>query len=197
MPKAGLLIVGALVLMTALYADLTGEFTTKATAAADNAAQQALVTEYLPRMSSVEEHRSLQNVWLSLDREACLQYYKKLLAENPQEPKYKYLVLRTADQEDQLSGSRALIRQRPGFYWGYRVLAVRLVEDLIPHPQDSYIKSADFPADKAAIGAGLKLYPEDGYLNLCLFHMLRLEADNSGAEAALLKIQDPDIITNN
>lgn len=197
MSKLAILSVIGLFLIGLLYADLTEELISKAANTPDAAARQALVDEYLPRVQSIEEHRSLQGIWMNLNRAACLAHYQNLKTQNPNDPKYKYLVLRMADSEEQLSGSRALIREHPDFYWGYRVLALSLIEDLIPEDSESYFQSPNFRSDKSAIQSGLSRFPEDGYLNLCLFHFLRLEGDEQGAEAALIKITQPEIISTN
>ena len=186
-----------IVLSVSAQTDLS-KFKSELATAADEAAALQIVNKYLPQFSSVEDLRELQNVWQSLDPQACTRYFTDAAAKEPKSATYAYLKLRfEQDSKLQYAGAIDICSKHPKFYWGYRLLSVNLAEMLINEEQDS---SGEIPNKQKAfklIDAGIKHYPDDAYLNLCQFHRYRLAGNVDLAEQHLNKVNDTSALYSN
>lgn len=174
------------------------QFKSDLAAAADEASMLQVINQYLPKLSSAEDLRELQNVWNSIDPQACSDYFKKAAAKEPKSPVYAYLKLRFEDDAMlQYAGAVEICKKHPDFYWGYRLLSVNMAEMLLNEEKDS---AAAVPNKKDAfklLDAGIKRYPEDTYLNLCQFHRYRLAGNKEMAEQYISKVTDSSALYSN
>lgn len=164
---------------------------------ADGAEQQtALFRQYLPQITSLEDHRSLQTLWARSDQQAMQDYYEELTGKNPQNPDYQYLRLRYLDASKQISGARLLISNHPDFYWGYRLLAICLSEEILASKPFNPA-SRSYKSDICLLQDGFARYPDDDALAMALF-LLHLESnDHASARESLMQVQDPLALTAN
>lgn len=156
-----------------------------------------LTQEYLYKAQTVEEHRTLQNVWARFDREACAAHYMRLNRENPNNPDYAYLAIRLLEDKESLAGAHELATKHPKYYWGYRIIAVRAAEGLSGEEADEYLGSSEFKQDYQAVERGMKEFPEDDYLALAMAYRRRAEGSPEGALNYISGLKDPTLIQNN
>jgi thiol-disulfide isomerase/thioredoxin len=181
-----------------LQAAAIDDFKTQVSKADSEIAVKAVIQDYLPRLKTVDELRELQNVWQQVDPDGSVAYFRNAAAKEPNSPIYQYLVLRFEENRVvQMDGARKLCKQHPDFYWGYRLLSVNLSEELIKTEKDDSNAFADQEAVFALVENGLKHFPEDAYLNLCMFHRYRIAKDDKKAGAYLLKVNDPTALYSN
>lgn len=158
--------------------------------------QTALFRQYLPQVRALEDHRKLQALWARSDQQAMQEYYDELAGKHPQNPDYQYLRLRYLESAEQISGARQLIVNHPEFYWGYRLLAICLSEEILAAKPQSV---ADLPSksDIHLLQNGFARYPDDDDLAMALF-LLHLESnDLASARESLRQVQDPLALTAN
>ncbi len=148
----------------------------------------ALIQSFVPQAQEIEDHRLLQNYWLNADREACLNYYDQLLDENPGDPKYQYLAIRMKDNALQMTSARQMIAGHPDFYWGYRIMAVNMIDPLRDEAAATAYSAGEYAADKQRLEQGLQKFPQDPFLKLAQFHSLWFDGDLKGAEGSLMEI---------
>jgi thiol-disulfide isomerase/thioredoxin len=183
---------------TLLQAADIDEFRSQISRASSDKEGLAVVQEFLPKLSGVDELRELQNQWQRLDPQACTAYFNDAAQKSPLNPTYKYLSLRFAEDRDkQLEGGRSLCKQHPEFYWGYRLFIVNLTERLLNNEKEAKKPWVDNPIDVALIEQGLKRFPADDYLNLYQFHRYRIAKDYYRAQTSLDKVKDLTAISNN
>lgn len=177
-----------------LYGTLMGDFM-EGTAELETEEQVlGYIQDYSLKVEALEDHRQLQSYWAQFDKPACVAHYDKLLEKHPDDPQYIYLAFRLKGSSEQFSGARGLISRFPDFYWGYRVLAISMLELLNTDKAKDYQDSKDFLKDRAMLRQGREKFSSDGYLNLAEFNSLWREADSKSAEVLLLKIDDPEAI---
>lgn len=173
------------------------DFKQKLSKAESNDAKSKIILEYIPQMTSVDEWRELQNLWLSFDPNACNDYFLKAAERDPASPIFAYLRLRTEkDKAAQYNGALKISKQSPDFYWAYRLLTVNVSEQMLEaekQGQDAKIN------DEAinALNQGLKKFPSDPYLNMTMFHYNRLNNREKQAEACLQSVTDLNTIYSN
>ncbi|MDD4686585.1 MAG: TlpA disulfide reductase family protein [Candidatus Cloacimonetes bacterium] len=158
---------------------------------------KALVQEYLYRAQNVEEHRTLQNVWVSFDLDACLNHYARLAKANPNNPDYAYLAIRMLpDSAEQKAEAHKIINKFPQYYWGYRIVSVSLTGNFLQEQREEYIKSDDFMKDSNAVDLGLETFPDDEFLNLAKIMVLYVQKKYAEAALIIPKLKDPQIFGN-
>lgn len=156
-----------------------------------------IITEYLPQVNTIEEWRDFQNIWLSVDAEACSDYFHKAAQREPSSPTYAYLLLRMEKDKDvQFNGALKLCKQAPDFYWAYRLITVNVSEQLLEDEKQG--NSSNITAETyTVLEQGLQKYPNDPYLNMSMFHLYRLQNKDKQAEASLNRITDPNTLYAN
>jgi thiol-disulfide isomerase/thioredoxin len=157
----------------------------------------SLVQEYLYKAQSLEDHRTLQNVWGRIDKAACIAHYKRLNKENPNNPDYAYLAIRLLDEEESVAGAQELVTRYPKFYWGYRVNAVNATARLNSEDAQAYLQSPAFTRDMQVLEQGLKEFPQDDYLLLAQAYRYRAEASPEQALGYIAALNDPTVIQSN
>lgn len=168
------------------------EFVQKAQASVtDQEALKKLVQEYLYKAQNLEDHRTLQNYWSHVDKDACLQHYQRLAKANPDNPEFAYLAIRL--KEDNLEEARKMISSYPKFYWGYRILAVDFSQNI---QDEAYPETDQYKADILLLDQGKKEFPDDGYINLALAYRYKAEEDYLKALNYISELKDISIIQN-
>lgn len=193
--KQSLWLIFALSLVFA-WASPIAELQTKFSQIEDPKQGKALITEYLPQMKTLEDHRVFQSIWSAVDKEAMAAHYNKLAEAYPDNREFQYLALRYRESSQQISESRILISRFPDFYWGYRILAVSLSEVLrdSADPAATLQNAAD---DLKLLQQGLALHPQDGYIILALFNMHEARAETAQARKYLLQLDDAQVLISN
>lgn len=173
------------------------DFKQKLSKAENNDAKTKIVLEYLPQLTSVDEWRELQNLWLSFDPNACNDYFLKAAERDPASPIYAYLRLRTEkDKTAQYNGALKISKQSPDFYWAYRLLTVNVSEQILEAEKQGQAAIIHEEAINA-LNQGLQKFPSDPYLNMTMFHYNRINHQDKQAEAALLRVTDLNTIYSN
>jgi hypothetical protein len=188
-----LLFVLAIVL---LWASPAQQLREKLQNAKDRAEQTALFRQYLPQISSLQDHRSLQALWARSDPEAMQDYYDELAKSNPQDPVYQYLRLRYLNSSEQISGARHLLSEHPDFYWAYRLLAICLSEEILATKPLS-LTAQTLETDIALLQKGFEKYPQDDDLAMALFLLNKHIRNDAAARGFLMQVQDPLALTAN
>lgn len=192
--KIILLITGLLALCLNIMAAPIDDFNQEINAANDEEAVLSIISTYLPKLSSVEDLRTLQNVWMQADEVACRDYFAKQAKKNKKSEVYQYLNLRfDKDPELQMDGAIQLCKNSPKFYWGYRLLSVNFMEQLLDTEQELANPLEGEEYKLGFIDAGIKEFPDDPYLNIFQFHRYRIAKENAKAEAALNKVNDSTV----
>ena len=86
-------------LATALQATAIEEFKAKTAKVESKEAALQLIREYLPKLSTAEDLRDLQNLWQQADAQACNAYFTEAAKKEPNNPVYTYLNLRFEQDE--------------------------------------------------------------------------------------------------
>lgn len=181
-----------------LQAAVIDEFKDLITKAESESAVKTIIQDYLPRFTTVEELRELQNVWQQTDAEACNVYFKSAALKEPNSPFYQYLVLRfEKNREAQFEGAIKLCKMHPDFYWGYRLLSVNYSEEMLNAEKDSADPLKGQEEILLLLDQGVKQFPDDAYLNLCQFHRYRIATDSANADTYLMKVNDPATLYSN
>lgn len=156
-----------------------------------------LIADFKDQKLVLEDHRLFQSLWNYVDPQGMQEHYDELLRQNPQNPEFIYLSIRTQETPVQLIAARKLIQDFPTFYWGYRVIAVNLTEELTQDGSQAYLESLEYKNDLSLVKQGLKRFGGDAYLNIALFYALKDTQDYRLAAAALDKVSDPQAISSN
>lgn len=160
-----------------------------------------LITEYLDKMTDLEDFRVLQNYWMEIDQQACLDHFTARHLANPGDSESHYLMLRVmTDTHAQYLASRQLVTNSPGFYWGYRIFSTSYSQLLVGPDTAPEIRAeltANRDSDLDLLLHGAQHFPLDEYVNLALFHNYNDRGDFNSAESHLLRLQDPRAIETN
>lgn len=191
-----------LLLCASLFATAAGdEFMAKIKQVDSDTAAMAVVREYLPRLSDIQDLRNLQNVWMRVDNAACSAYFEDLHRQNPLSSDYHYLWVRTLnDDEIQITEARAMINANPSFYWGYRVMYAAYLESLFNEDADPELRSRiakELPKDRANMHLGLETFPGDDYALIALFSLYNYEKNYPEAERYVIRVKDGNALSAN
>ncbi|HNX38244.1 MAG TPA: TlpA disulfide reductase family protein [Candidatus Cloacimonadota bacterium] len=179
-----------------LYGGIMDKFASGAEGIEDKAELARYTENFAQKLETVEDHRDLQSYWIQFDKEGCLAFYDKLLAEHPKDPNYKYLAIRMKDPDILQKGARELIAAYPDFYWGYRVLAVDAADKLAGEKAKDYAKSPEFIYDRILLKQGRDKFSSDDFLDLAEFLFLNGEGNSKAAIELLLKVDDPGALNS-
>ncbi|MBW6513849.1 MAG: TlpA family protein disulfide reductase [Candidatus Syntrophosphaera sp.] len=180
---------------------LKDEFESRMMNAASEEEAILYIQRYAERMTDVDDLRYLQNQWMNIDKPACRNFFADKHLQYPEVSTYHYLWLRTSeDQTEQITGSRELIARHPDFYWGYRIFTATYAQILQNPDAPAALKEnmqAHLASDFALLEQGLKLFPNDDYIHLALFHYHSAQKDYNRAEIHLSSLQDAGAIETN
>ncbi|MDP3113772.1 MAG: TlpA disulfide reductase family protein [Candidatus Cloacimonadaceae bacterium] len=195
------ILLSAIMLSVAFAQSPAAEFKQKMMAADTEAKALALIHEYLPKLSDLEDLRALQNYWMRLDANACRAFFARKHREEPESPAYNYLYLRNHEENSvQLSGSRSLIAQAPEFYWAYRLFYSTYAQIMINEDEKAALTedlNRHRSTDLALMQDGLGRFPADDYALLALFHYFNHAKDHSRAESYLIQLRDIGALETN
>jgi thiol-disulfide isomerase/thioredoxin len=199
------MILAVALLVTAVFAiyasQISDELESKLAEAESDSTAMALIQQYAPKMTEVDDLRRLQNNWMQLDKQGCKDYFSAKHKELPNSEVYYYLWLRTQDDRAiQLTGARELIALKPDFYWGYRVFANTYAQIMLDPETPEALKNdiqTHLKTDFSLLLDAQKRFPQDDYVKLALFHYYGSQGQNSEAEAQIIRLQEPSAIQTN
>ena len=185
-------------LATALQATAIEEFKAKTAKVESKEAALQLIREYLPKLSTAEDLRDLQNLWQQADAQACNAYFTEAAKKEPNNPVYTYLNLRfEQDEAVQFEAAKQLCIQHPDFYWGYRIFSVTYTKMLLNSEKDPQSPFKEDMANAAIAQEGIKLFPDDEFMLILQFHRYRLANKPEQADSYLLKIKNAGALNSN
>ncbi|HNX37886.1 MAG TPA: TlpA disulfide reductase family protein [Candidatus Cloacimonadota bacterium] len=201
-PKYMIALSVVLLLVSTLCATaMADEFNSKLETAKSADDAMTIVQEYLPKMTDVNDLRTLQNVWMRIDKQACTAHFLAMHSQQPDSPVYHYLWVRTSeDDEMQIAEARKMITAHPEFYWGYRVLYAAYLGTLFDAKASTEVKervAAYLPTDRILMHDGLKRFPGDEYALIALFNLYSYEKNYPLAEQYILGVSDPSALNAN
>ncbi|MDZ4183157.1 MAG: TlpA disulfide reductase family protein [Candidatus Cloacimonadaceae bacterium] len=170
------------------------EFKQKMMGTETEAQALALIKEYLPRLNTLDDLRTLQNFWMRLDANACREWFEQKHLAMPESPEFHYLHLRNhEDNAVQLSGSRALIEMAPDFYWAYRLFYSTYAQIMV-NEAEKIAMTGDLERNRVSdlllMQDGLRRFPGDDYASLALFHHYNHYKDYARAESYLIQMRE-------
>lgn len=183
-----------LLISTQLYAEPVDDFLDEFNCTKTKDEAFAVVSKYLGTLTSVDDLRELQNIWWSLDKDACNSYFLEKSQRDPESHVYKYLSVRlNPDDQSKIDIAVEMCKKHPDFYWGYRLLAGTAENKL--YIDKDYSASAYAEVNRL-VAAGLKRYINDPNLKMYMFYRYKYEGSVDQAELELLGIDDFNIISS-
>lgn len=156
--------------------------------------QKELIQTFLKKAEAVDDHRTIQNYWLQIDKEECKEYYQNYLKSHKKDADANYLWARLEDNKKITKElGEKLIKIFPDNYWSYRITTANILDSL-KNDSPGLLENKDFKKDIKLFEKGYKKFPDDGLNSYVKFLLLKKQGNISQAKKILKSINDPQYL---